>query len=119
MSLLVCYLKNRPLLILASVWLRDTSNLLGNIDTTKRYYHGFDISPDQFPRERGDIEFSVHDITAPFPKEHWNRYDLVHVRLLVAAIDENDYKVAITNIHRILSKPFGSIILCILILHGR
>lgn len=57
----------------------------------------------------GDIEFSVHDITAPFPKEHWNRYDLVHVRLLVAAIDEVEYKAAVANIHQILSKQFGSI----------
>ncbi|CAI7607391.1 unnamed protein product [Penicillium pancosmium] len=88
------------------VWLRDTADLLGKVNTTQRYYHGFDISPDQFPDYMGDLEFSVHDITAPFPKEHWNRYDLVHVRLLVAAIDEIEYKAAVANIHQIL-KPGG------------
>jgi hypothetical protein len=104
------------------VWLRDTSKLLKKFDTTQRYYHGFDISPDQFPDDKGNVEFSVHNITAPFPEEHWNRYDLVHVRLLIAAIDEAEYKAAITNIHQILSKQFGSISHAsshLIILHGR
>jgi hypothetical protein len=70
----------------------------------QRYYHGFDISPDQFPKDSGRVQFSVHDITKPFPKEHLNRYDLVHVRLLVAAIDETDYPAAIANVYSILSK---------------
>lgn len=43
----------------------------------------------------------------PFPKEHLSRYDIVHVRLLIAAIDKSDYRTAIDNISAILSMyPF-------------
>ncbi|KAJ5160377.1 uncharacterized protein N7482_007381 [Penicillium canariense] len=87
------------------IWLKDVSRELGTT-ATQCYYHGFDISPDQFPKNPGNIDFSVHDITKPFPEEHRNRYDLVHVRLLVAAIEESEYKVAISNIYAIL-KPGG------------
>ncbi|PYH38097.1 class I SAM-dependent methyltransferase [Aspergillus neoniger CBS 115656] len=87
------------------IWLRD---LKRSLDTPQvdRYYHGFDISSEQFPDNPGAIQFSVHDLTVPFPQEHWGRYDLVHVRLLVAALEEPDYKAAIANISRIL-KPGG------------
>lgn len=67
------------------------------------YYHGFDISAQQFPQKQENIQFSVHDITKPFPEEHLNKYDLVHVRLLVVAIDAADYSKAIANISAILS----------------
>lgn len=85
-----------------SIWLRD---LKKSLDTPQvdRYYHGFDISSEQFPENPGAIQYSVHDLTVPFPQEHWGRYDLVHVRLLVAALEESDYKAAIANISRILS----------------
>lgn len=73
----------------------------------KSYCHGFDISAEQFPEEKSEnIQFSIQDITAPFPKEHWNRYDIVHVRLVIAAIGESDYKTAIENISAILSTYF-------------
>ncbi|KAB8227788.1 class I SAM-dependent methyltransferase [Aspergillus alliaceus] len=88
------------------IWLKDVSQLLNGTSSIQRYYHGFDISPQQFPDSPGKIQFSVHDITMPFPKEHWNRYDLVHVRLLVAGLAESEYKTAITNIYDIL-KPGG------------
>lgn len=85
-----------------SIWLRD---LKKSLDTPQvdRYYHGFDISSEQFPESPGTIQFSVQDLTVPFPQEHWGRYDLVHVRLLVAALEEPDYKAAIANISKILS----------------
>ncbi|OQD87727.1 hypothetical protein PENANT_c005G05526 [Penicillium antarcticum] len=84
------------------IWLKDVSKGL-NKTNTNCYYHGFDISADQFPDDTGNLKFSAQDITLPFPEEHWNRYDLVHVRLLVAAIDEADYKAAISNLSAILS----------------
>ncbi|KAF9883356.1 hypothetical protein FE257_003572 [Aspergillus nanangensis] len=87
------------------IWLTDVSQVLDKTNTSC-YYHGFDISADQFPKSPGNIEFSVQDITLPFPKEHWNRYDMVHVRLLVVALEESDYKTAISNISSIL-KPGG------------
>ncbi|EEA28391.1 hypothetical protein TMatcc_003278 [Talaromyces marneffei ATCC 18224] len=92
------------------VWLRDVQSYL---DTTypsknKRYYHGFDISDEQFPKDRGDgsIQFSLQNILEPFPSEHHGRYDLVHVRLLVAALKEPEYKQAVANIATLL-KPGG------------
>ncbi|KAJ5619660.1 hypothetical protein N7510_003644 [Penicillium lagena] len=87
------------------IWLKDVSQML-EASQAQRYYHGFDISPEQFPKEPGGIAFSVHDITKPFPKEHWNRYDLVHVRLLVVALEESEYRAAVSNVHAIL-KPGG------------
>ncbi|KAJ6093075.1 hypothetical protein N7486_008364 [Penicillium sp. IBT 16267x] len=91
---------------MTSIWLKDVSEVLDPESQNPVYYHGFDISSQQFPKEQENIQFSVHDITKPFPEEHLGRYDLVHVRLLVAAIDESDYKSAIANIDAIL-KPGG------------
>ncbi|PYH93369.1 hypothetical protein BO71DRAFT_381648 [Aspergillus ellipticus CBS 707.79] len=88
------------------IWLNDVSQLLANTSPTQRHYQGFDISPDQFPNNPGEIQLSVHDITVPFPKEHRNRYDLVHVRLVVAALEEHEYRSAIANLYDIL-KPGG------------
>ncbi|KAL5336817.1 LaeA-like methyltransferase [Aspergillus crustosus] len=90
------------------IWLKDVSKILDN-PKPQPYLHGFDISAAQFPTESpaDNPRFSVHDITLPFPEEHWNRYDLVHVRLLVAALEETEYKTAIANLSAILSmNPF-------------
>ncbi|KAL1998550.1 hypothetical protein VTN02DRAFT_5977 [Thermoascus thermophilus] len=73
------------------IWLKDVSTILDAIPTDRpRYYHGFDISADQFPSAdgRGDLHFSVQDAMKPFPAEHLNRYDLVHVRLLIGALKD-------------------------------
>lgn len=96
------------MVILKRIWLKDASEGQEAVHGTQCYYHGFDISPDQFPEDTDNIKFSVHDITLPFPKEHWNCYDLVHVRLLVAALEESEYKSAISNIQKILSMLFFS-----------
>lgn len=88
--------------MLISIWLKDVSQILEKAHT-QCYYHGFDISADQFPGKKENIQFSVQDITLPFPKEHWNRYDIVHVRLLVAALEEPEYKIALSNLSAILS----------------
>ena len=85
-----------------SIWLKDVSKVLEKTNINC-YYHGFDVSADQFPKNTGNLEFSIQDITLPFPQEHWNRYDVVHVRLLVAALEETDYKTAISNLSAILS----------------
>ncbi|PWY89171.1 LaeA-like methyltransferase [Aspergillus heteromorphus CBS 117.55] len=90
------------------IWLDDVSKCLAQTSPAQRYYHGFDISADQFPKTPGKIHFSVQDLTVPFAQEHWNRYDLVHVRLVIAALEEDEYQLAIANIHAIL-KPGGYI----------
>ncbi|KAL3465043.1 S-adenosyl-L-methionine-dependent methyltransferase [Aspergillus heterothallicus] len=89
------------------IWLKAVSQVLDNKPDSGVYYHGFDISDEQFPTAPApNLHFSTHDITLPFPDEHRNRYDLVHVRLLVAALDETDYAKAVANLSAIL-KPGG------------
>lgn len=80
-------------------------------DSSQSYYHGFDISSDQFPTEAlpPNMEFSVHDILQPFPEEHIGRYDLVNVRLLVGAIKEADYFRAVNNAAALLSTSSSSL----------
>ena len=86
----------------SSVWLMDVSQSLRG----KHYYHGFDISSEQFPQYVGEISFSTHDIAEPFPEEHLGCYDIVHVRLLIAALRESKYSSAVANIHALLSTSF-------------
>lgn len=77
-------------------------------------YHGFDISDAQFPASNNNnntdpgtgIGFSVQDCLKPFPEEHHGQYDLVHVRLLVAAVKEVDYALIVANIKPLLSIHF-------------
>ncbi|EEP78035.1 predicted protein [Uncinocarpus reesii 1704] len=89
------------------IWLQDLSSLLKNVPGTgPRYYHGFDISPSQFPPDEENIKFTVHDTLKPFPKEHWARYDVVHVRLVFLAIKECDIMTALHNMTQLL-KPGG------------
>ncbi|KAL4769159.1 hypothetical protein BDW60DRAFT_195592 [Aspergillus nidulans var. acristatus] len=89
------------------IWLWDVRNLLVNrAGEFPRYFHGFDISPAQFPPDAEGIDFTVQDIFKPFPVEHHNRYDFVNVRLLVTAIAESDYEKAVQNLITIL-KPGG------------
>ncbi|KAL2865086.1 class I SAM-dependent methyltransferase [Aspergillus lucknowensis] len=97
----------------SGIWLLEARDLLNERTANRaRYYHGFDISAAQFPapsarQQHGmNMNFSVHDILRPFPVEHHNRYDLVHVRMLVAALVESKYREAVANLLTIL-KPGG------------
>jgi hypothetical protein len=86
--------------------MRDVADLLKEEypSDKPRYFHGFDISDAQFPADRGSFEYSVQDCLKPFPAEHHNRYDLVHVRLLVSGLKEVDYKKVVANLVPLLSK---------------
>src|SRR5258707_11642182 len=74
-----------------SIWLLDAAKLFRS---PSMIYQGFDISGLQFPAEipqgLGQITFSEQDIVKPFPTEHLGKYDVVHVRLLVQALKEED-----------------------------
>ncbi|KAL5337524.1 hypothetical protein BJX70DRAFT_369590 [Aspergillus crustosus] len=85
----------------ASIWLWDAQKLL---DGPNNHFHGFDISPAQFPAAPEGIELSVHNVLEPFPEEHHNRYDLVHLRLLLTAFPAGGFETAVTNF---LSEPGG------------
>lgn len=71
-------------------------------------YHGFDISPDLFPkpgspRKVADIDFTAHDFYKPFPEEHIGKYDLVHARHLILAVEGADLIPATKHITSLLS----------------
>ncbi|KAL4861604.1 hypothetical protein BDV12DRAFT_62074 [Aspergillus spectabilis] len=89
------------------IWLWDAKQVLDqNIGESARYYHGFDISAVQFPPASQGIELSVQDVFQPFPAEFHNRFDLVHVRLMVTAFPETKLQEAVENVVTIL-KPGG------------
>ncbi|KAI1290983.1 hypothetical protein F5Y03DRAFT_388651 [Xylaria venustula] len=70
---------------------------------------GFDISSDLFPPQDtlpSTITLSVLDIKQPFPEHIHGRYDLVHVRLVVAAMRPEDWEPAVRTFSRIL-RPGG------------
>ncbi|KAL4906291.1 hypothetical protein BDW74DRAFT_177307 [Aspergillus multicolor] len=94
------------------IWLlqaRDALNAKFPGSQEHRTFHGFDISAEQFPRSPPEnVSFSLHDVLKPFPAEHHGKYDLVYVRLLVAAIPQGEYEVAVRNLVEIL-KPGGYI----------
>ncbi|KAJ5301051.1 uncharacterized protein N7443_006053 [Penicillium atrosanguineum] len=89
------------------IWLNEVQTTLGDIPVNKsRYYHGFDISDAQFPFSTEEVQYSIQDALSPFPAQHLNRYDLVHVRLLVGAIQASDFEVIVANLMKLL-RPQG------------
>ena len=61
---------------------------------TASEFHGFDISPAQFPKAHvpTNVQFHVTDAKKPFPPEFHEKFDVVHLRLLVPAMNGNDWK---------------------------
>ena len=83
------------------VWLREVAQELTSNEDIDLI--GFDISAQQFPEAGIDgADLIVHDITKPFPQEHHERFDLVHVRLLSYALKEVDLETSVRNIIQIL-----------------
>ncbi|KAL1850612.1 hypothetical protein Plec18167_007902 [Paecilomyces lecythidis] len=94
-----------------AIWLRELQDFYAsapNGSNEKRYLHGFDISDAQYPSDLKDITLSIHDVTRPFDQQFHNRFDLVHVRLLVFALTPPQIKTAIANIIQIVA-PGGYI----------
>lgn len=90
------------------IWLDELAAYLGpESGSFPREYHGFDISPDQFPKTHGpEFNFHIHDATKPFPPEYLGTFDLVHARFLVGAFKTPQIKPVITNVLGLL-KPGG------------
>jgi SAM-dependent methyltransferase len=88
------------------IWLQDVASELSIIPTSngqKRHFHGFDISDAQFPAKRGEnMDFSIHDVLQPFPREEQGKYDVVQVRLLLLALKEVDISTAVQNVVQLL-----------------
>ncbi|CEJ54912.1 hypothetical protein PMG11_01199 [Penicillium brasilianum] len=89
------------------IWLKEIIELMRYMPAAfPRYYRGLDISEAQFPSTSEDIDFAVQDITKPPLLQDRNRYDLVHVRMLVGAIKESDFGTVLANLMALL-KPGG------------
>ncbi|KAI7204406.1 hypothetical protein KC343_g7715, partial [Hortaea werneckii] len=88
------------------IWLRSLASSSQSSPGWK--YTGFDLSPEQFPRdpERKGVDFRVLDILKPPPEEEKGKYDVVHVRLLVCGLKGTDWRHAGTNMLALL-KPGG------------
>lgn len=92
------------------IWLRDVASILVSQkpDPSRPYYlHGFDISGAQFqsiPTERNtEIHMSEQDCLKPFPAEHHDRYDFVHMRFLAGALKTEEFGAAVKNLFDLLS----------------
>jgi SAM-dependent methyltransferase len=84
------------------VWLRDYASRHSGFHKVQLF--GFDISSSQFPHVQSeDINFVAHDMTKPFAKEYHNTFDLVNIRLVVAAVPVADLEQTILNVLEILS----------------
>ncbi|KAI0870890.1 S-adenosyl-L-methionine-dependent methyltransferase [Hypoxylon argillaceum] len=73
------------------------------------FLEGFDISPALFPSRSTlppRVSLAVLDLKQPFPENMHGKYDLVHLRILVAAMRPGDWEPAVRNTMRIL-RPGG------------
>lgn len=68
---------------------------------------GFDISPVLFPQPTPPgMTLATMDVKEPVPEELCGKYDLVHVRLLAAAMGADEWAPVVRNVARLL-RPGG------------
>ena len=87
------------------IWLFEVSKTLPSTCS----FRGYDISSDQFPERSSwpeNVSLQVHSILNPFPQEEQGTYDIVAVRLLVTALADIEWSIAIQNLVALL-KPGG------------
>ncbi|KIW82921.1 hypothetical protein Z517_02164 [Fonsecaea pedrosoi CBS 271.37] len=90
-------------------------NAIWSLEMAVNYPHaritGIDISPQQFPPQftlPQNVALEIHDIFQPMPDRYVGRFDVVHVRLIMAAVYFQDKDWVMHNIVRLL-KPGGFI----------
>lgn len=72
--------------------------------------HGFDISTSLFPPSSNlprNVVLYLLDARQPVSSTLWNKYDLVHVRLISAGLKPEDWPSVVQNLTRML-KPGGA-----------
>ncbi|KAK9422881.1 putative Methyltransferase domain-containing protein [Seiridium unicorne] len=68
---------------------------------------GFDISTALFPKsELPGIALTTWDVKEPVSQDQYGKYDLVHARLLAAAMQADEWAPAVRNVSKLL-KPGG------------
>ncbi|KAF7907626.1 uncharacterized protein EAF01_005212 [Botrytis porri] len=89
------------------IWLRELAEEFANGGYNLQETIGFDISPDQFPKNPApETKFVLWDMTKTFPKEYHGTFDVVHVRLVVLALKAEQIKGVVENLIELL-KPNG------------
>ena len=86
----------------SSIWLVDVNRQLPSV-----HLDGFDNSVDQFPsKEWLPDNISLHrlDVLKPIPEELKGKYDLVHVRLFLAVVQDYDPMPILRNLMDMLSQ---------------
>ena len=74
-------------------------------------FDGFDISDAMYPSRAmipANISFTLHDAKLAFPTALKQRYDFVHIRLMVSGLEKDDWDVVAANAIQLL-KPGGAI----------
>jgi hypothetical protein len=88
------------------IWLLDIARKLPS--TAK--LHGFDISLDQCPPDAwlpDNVELHTWNVFEEPPARFVGVFDVVHIRLITVAVQNNDPTPILANIHRLLSKYTG------------
>ncbi|KAL4779876.1 hypothetical protein BJX76DRAFT_361368 [Aspergillus varians] len=92
------------------IWLDALATYLDPIPVAtgqRRQYTGLDMSPANFPASHPEnFHYSIYNILHPVPEELKEKYDLVHVRLLVSALSKGDANRAVGNLAQLL-RPGG------------
>lgn len=89
-----------------SAWLLD---LAASPHAGPHQLHGFDISPAQFPPAHTlprNLTLHVADVKAPLSASFHGRFDLVHARLLMCAVDPHEWPAIVANAAALL-RPGG------------
>lgn len=74
-------------------------------------FHGFDIPAELFAEAQSlppNVHLVLMDIKKPPPGKERNKYDVIHVHLLAAAMNPRDWEVAVRHVKTLL-KPGGAI----------
>ena len=92
------------------VWLRDVQRDL----LPQGVYHGFDISPQQFPvgDEVKGMQFHLQDFLEPFPERFVGKFDVVHLRMTATSMTAGQWGDTARQVVRLLSEflrlPYGT-----------
>ncbi|KAL7814624.1 S-adenosyl-L-methionine-dependent methyltransferase [Trichoderma aethiopicum] len=87
------------------IWLLDVAS---QVPSTVQL-NGFDISDEQFPCQSSlpsNVKLSVMDAFAEVPEKHRGKYDIVHMRLWCAIVQDGDPSALIRHATQLL-KPGG------------
>lgn len=100
-----------------SIWLIDISRQLHSARLD-----GSDISAGQFPPQEwlpSNLSLTVFDVHGDVPVALQGKYDLVHVRLFLTVVKDNDPRPILNKMYRLLSQSFFCLLECIHLLSNR